>query len=102
MNQGNFLRASQVASRSRLIFSTPQSTLRHAAVLLRLGRTEEALALVDGLRRNWPHLDPRHFASVTVARLCHGEPGMGLHTKVFYTLADATETLRREPPEPTQ
>jgi hypothetical protein len=25
-----------------------------------------------------------------------------LHTKVFYTLADATETLRREPPEPTQ
>jgi TolB-like protein len=100
MNQGNFQRSAEVGRRARLIFSTPDSTLRHAAVLLRLGRTDDALALVDGLRRNWPHLDPRHFASVTVARLCHGEPGSALHANVFYTLADATETLRRGPPKP--
>lgn len=100
MNQGNFLRSAEAGRRARLIFSTPDNTLRHAAVLLQLGQTEDALSLVDGLRRGWPHLDPRHFASVTVARICHGEPGAALHADVFYALADATETLRRGPPKP--
>jgi hypothetical protein len=100
MNQGNFLRAAEIGYRSRLIFSAPETTLRHAAVLLQLARPEDAVALVDDLRRNWPRLDPRHYAGVAVARRCHGEPGAALHANVFYTLADAAETLRRGPSRP--
>lgn len=100
MNQGNFLRAAEVGYRSRLIFSTPDATLRHAAVLLQLQRPEDAVALVDGLRQNWPRLDPRHYAGIAVARRCHGEPGAALHANVFYALADAAETLRRGPSRP--
>ncbi len=91
MNNGNFQRAAEAGRRSRLIFSTPVSTLRHAAVLHELGRTDEALALVEGLRRNWPNLDPRHYAKITIPRRCHGEPGAQLHGRLFNALADAVE-----------
>jgi len=91
MNNGNFLRAAEVGRRSRLIFSSPDSTLRHAAVLLRLDRADEALALVQGLRRHWPALDPRHYARITIPRRCHGEPGAGLLAQLFNDLATADE-----------
>ncbi|WP_340119060.1 hypothetical protein [Pelagibius sp. 7325] len=91
MNNGNFLRSAEVGRRSRLIFSSPDSTLRDAAVLLRLGRADEAVALVDGLRRHWPDLDPRHYARITIPRRCHGEPGAGLLGQLFNDLAAVVE-----------
>ncbi|GAB4361178.1 MAG: hypothetical protein Kow00114_15470 [Kiloniellaceae bacterium] len=91
MNNGNFQRAAEVGRRSRLIFSSPDSTLRHAAVLLRLERTDEALALVADLRRHWPNLDPRHYARIAIPRRCHGEPGAGLQSGLFNDLAAAVE-----------
>lgn len=91
MNNGNFLRAAEVGRRSRLIFSGPGSTLRHAAVLLRLERTDEALALVADLRRHWPRLDPRHYAGIAIPRRCHGEPGAALQSGLLYALAAAVE-----------
>ena len=97
MNNGNFLRAAEAGRRSRLIFSTPDSTLRHAAVLHQLGRSDEALALVEGLRKNWPSLDPRHYAGITIPRRCHGEPGAALHGRIFNALADAVEAGSTRP-----
>jgi len=97
MNNGNFLRAAEIGRRSRLIFNSPDSTFRHAAVLLRLGDAEEAVALVEGLRRQWPNVDPRHYARIAIPRRCHGEPGARLQSELFNALADTLDARGQMP-----
>ncbi|MGD1880088.1 MAG: hypothetical protein ACFB13_21615 [Kiloniellaceae bacterium] len=93
-NNGNFPRAATAARRSHRIFSTPDTTLRFAAILHRLGETGEAVALVEGLRRGWPSLDLRHYAEVTIPRRCGTEPQAKILQALYGDLADAVAARR--------
>jgi len=53
-----------------LIFEIPYTFMRHAMLLNKLGRPDEAVAIIKRQQANWPDIDPNHFASVTVPRLC--------------------------------
>jgi hypothetical protein len=44
--------------------------MRHAMILNKLGRTEDAAEILRGQKGNWPNISPTHFAEATQARLC--------------------------------
>lgn len=81
LNRGELDLALAAEQRTHQIFQTPDTTLRMAALLNGLDRVDEAGALIEAQRRNWPNIDASHFADVTMPRRC-GE------------FADASKTLQ--------
>lgn len=61
------LRAEEAAA---LIFELPYTFMRHAMILSRLDRIEDAAALLDAQTDTWPGFQPSHFSEVTIPRIC--------------------------------
>lgn len=71
LNRGELELALAAEQRTHQIFQTPDTVMRMAALLNGLERAKEAKALLEAQRRNWPNIDPAHFAEVTMPRRCH-------------------------------
>ncbi len=70
MNAGHWDEAEAASRHAALIFRTPDTVLRFAAILVHQGKADEARRVVDQQRQSWPGLDPAHYADVTMARRC--------------------------------
>jgi tetratricopeptide (TPR) repeat protein len=73
-NSGDYDRALEEDQRAALIFEGPYTFMRRAMVLNKLGRPNEAAAVILRQRENWPDISPGHFARVTMPRLCGDAP----------------------------
>lgn len=95
LNNGDFVRAEEAARRSDQIFRPPNAVYRLAAILVQLGKTEAAVAKIDQQRENWPNIDARHYADVTIAMRCRGAPKGAFLRRVYGDLADALDAAKR-------
>ncbi|OJJ11479.1 hypothetical protein BKI51_06965 [Alphaproteobacteria bacterium AO1-B] len=68
--RGEFELALEAEQRASLVFEIPYTFMRHAMLLNTLGRPEEAAAIIQRQKTNWPDIDPAHFSNVTIPRLC--------------------------------
>ncbi len=71
LNRSELDLALAAEQRTHQIFQTPDTVLRMAALLNGLDRAADARDLIAAQRRNWPNIDPGHFAEVTMPRRCH-------------------------------
>lgn len=95
MNNGDYERAVVAARHSEQVFRTPYTAYRLAASLVQLGDVETAVAHVKQQRVNWPTLDPRHYAEVTIPRLCGNAEKAEVIQRVYRDLAAAVEASER-------
>jgi len=70
LNREEFELALKAAAEAHAIFHSPDSLMRHAVILHAVGRTQDAIQLIHEEQTNWPNLNPRHFADVTIPRRC--------------------------------
>ncbi len=90
VNREEFDLALDAEQRAAQIFQVPYTVMRHAAILNRLGRTDEAADIILAQRSNWPNLDPAHFSTVTMPRLCQEYSGS---EKMLGFYADLTRAI---------
>lgn len=67
----------------------PEMALQHAAILNELGETQEAIAIVNSRRQDWPTLDPAHYGNIALPRICGDIGDMEKAAGPFLRLADA-------------
>lgn len=96
LNNNDLDQARDAGRRANQIFRSPDSFYQLAAILVQLGETTAAAAEIDRQRENWPHLDPRHYADVTVRRRCADAPKAAFLARVYGALAHAVEAAARE------
>lgn len=72
-----------------LIFEIPYTFMRHAMLLNKMGRPDDAAKIILRQRTNWPSIDPEHFAAVTIPRLCREQDEPGAFVKRYEDLAAA-------------
>lgn len=89
MNNGNWQAAEEASKRAWLIFRTPDTVLRYAAILARLGKTDAARAVIAQQRAGWPSLDLDHYAGTAMARRCKSLADPGPAISPYRALADA-------------
>ncbi len=73
-NRGDYDEALKWEERAALVFEIPYTFMRHAMILNELGRADDAASIIEAQQRNWPDIDPQHFANVTYPRLCSETP----------------------------
>lgn len=95
LNNGDIARAAEFARRSDQVFRTPNTSYHLAAILVQLGETGSAIAHLDQQRTNWPNLDARHYADVSVPRRCGTASKAATLKRLYDALADAVETAAR-------
>lgn len=71
------------------IFQSPYTVVRHAAILNQLGQRKAALQLIDDQKGNWPSIDPKHFAEVTIPRMCKDATSVEVSLSLYQRLAAA-------------
>lgn len=89
INRGDWDRALQAARDSEQIHTSPEGALRRAALLVRKGDTEGAIALIRAQRVAWPNLSPDHYASAVIGRRCANTPLAGFLGEFYGNLAKA-------------
>lgn len=89
MSRQEYDLALDAEARAAQIFQSPYTTIRHAALLNLKGRTAEAHKLIESQRRNWPNIDPAHFAEVTMPRHCKGSADADQVIRPYRDLAKA-------------
>ncbi len=72
-NRGEFDAAVQIEAQVNDIFTNPLSIYRYAAILVELGRVDEARTLLDLEKARWPNQDPDHYAHQAMKRRCGGD-----------------------------
>ena len=88
LNQGDLDGALAAKEEASLIFETPYTFVGHAMLLNRLGRPDDAIAILKRQQLNWPGISTAHFANVTMPRLCmENEAPAGL-LEAYEDLAD--------------
>ena len=87
LNRDELNRALDNEQRAALIFQIPYTSMRHAAVLNQLGRSDEAAQTIQTQRSNWPNIDPMHFSKNTIPRLCSEAPNPQIMLKFYENLA---------------
>ena len=70
MNRGEYEEGLRAERRAYLIFHTPDSVMRRAALANAVGNLGEARRVIEAERDNWPNLDPAFFAMTTIPRRC--------------------------------
>jgi tetratricopeptide (TPR) repeat protein len=70
VNRAEYEEALLAEEKAALIFEVPYSTMRHAMILNKLGRPQDAAEIIQMQNSSWPGIDPDHFAEVTLPRLC--------------------------------
>jgi len=96
LNRGEYEQALDAEQHGYQIFHTPDTVMRQAVILNRLGRTNEADALIREEKRNWPNIDPRHFSETTMPRRCGEFPDASKLLKAYSDLAEAMATRLAE------
>ena len=96
LNNNDLEKARDAGRRADQIFRSPDSVYQLAAILLQLGETKAAVAQVEQQRGNWPNLDPRHYAEVTVPRRCGESAKTAFLGRVYGDLARAVEVAAQE------
>lgn len=91
LNNNDLEKARDAGRRADQIFRSPDSFYQLAAILTQLGETQAAVAEINQQRQNWPNLDPRHYAEVTVPRRCGDAPKAAFLTRVYGDLAHVVE-----------
>lgn len=91
MNNGNWEAAEDASRRAWLIFRTPDTVMRYAAILVHLQKVEVAKKILEQLHSNWPTLNPRHYARVTMFRRCAQTEQLGHVTAAYGSLEQPTE-----------
>lgn len=90
--RGDYALALESEQRAALIFEIPYTFMRHAMLLNKLGRPEQAAAVIARQKSNWPDIDPGHFSNVTIPRLCSEQPEsarfVALYTELERALQD--------------
>ena len=84
--RGEYDRALAAEEHAALIFEIPYTFMRHAMLLNKLGRTDEAAELLERQKANWPDIDTAHFASVTIPRLCSEADNAGAFIGLYEEL----------------
>lgn len=69
--------ALEIGAQAAQIYQIPYSTLRQAVILNQLDRPNDAASILKKQKKNWPNLDPNHFAKTSVPRICRDEEGPG-------------------------
>lgn len=69
-NRREYERALQAASDAAQIFQVGYTYMAHAMLLNKLGRPDEAAAIIRRQRRNWPKIGAAHYSDATIPRLC--------------------------------
>ncbi|MET1415655.1 hypothetical protein ABVF61_25520 [Roseibium sp. HPY-6] len=87
--RGDFTLALEAEQRAALIFEIPYTFMRHAMLLNKLGRPEQAAAVIERQKSNWPDIDPAHFSSVTIPRLCSEQPDSTRFIELYSELETA-------------
>lgn len=88
---GDYAKALETDERLVQIFSTPDTVMRRAALLVWAGKLNEARTLVEGYRRNWPNFDPQHYLDAAISRRCDGQPNEIPMQVLYRNLAVAME-----------
>lgn len=89
--RGDFTLALEAEQRAALIFEIPYTFMRHAMLLNKLGRPEQAATVIERQKSNWPDIDPAHFSSVTIPRLCSEQPDNARFIELYADLETALE-----------
>lgn len=89
LNRGEFEQALEAEKRAAQIFQIPYTVMRHAVILNKLGRPEDAAQLIALQKDNWPNLDPAHFSEVTMPKLCGDFPGPHVMLEHYESLTRA-------------
>lgn len=77
LNAGDYETALAAEQRAALIFEIPYTFMRHAVLLNKLGRPDDAAEIIRRQQANWPDISPDHFAKVTLPRLCSESSQVG-------------------------
>ncbi|MEO0911065.1 MAG: tetratricopeptide repeat protein, partial [Pseudomonadota bacterium] len=88
-NRDEYELALEAEKRSAQIFQIPYTVMRHAAILSKLGRNDEAAELLRSQKSNWPNISPDHFANKTIPKLCRDFPGETKMVGFYKSLAEA-------------
>ncbi len=82
--RGEWAEALEAEDAAARIFQVPYSFMRRAMVLNKLGRSQDAIAIIQSQEQSWADFDPLHFANVSIPRLCSenpdGAPFIALYT----------------------
>lgn len=89
MNRGEFELALAAEQEAHAIFHSPDSVMRHAAILQALGRTNDAVQLIRDEQSTWPNFTPVHFDDVTVPRRCQNASEPDAILELYSDLAAA-------------
>ncbi len=90
-NRDEYEQALEAEKRSAQIFQIPYTVMRHAAILSKLGRNDEAAELLRSQKNNWPNLSPDHFADKTMPKLCKDFPGETKMIGFYKSLAESMQ-----------
>ena len=74
MNRGEYAKALNAEEKAAQIFQVPNSIVRRAVLLNLLGKRDDAIALLRAQGRNWSNDLAKHFADVTMPRICREFP----------------------------
>lgn len=91
-NQQNYDTALDYEEQAALIFQIPYTFMRQAMILNELGRSDEAKAVLENQRNNWPNISARFFANVTYPRLCSENADPQIFIEPYVRLADMLDT----------
>lgn len=99
LNNDDLTRAADAARRGEQIFRTPDTTDRLAAILVRLGNVDAGVKLFNQQHDNWPNLDARHYADVTIKRRCGDAAKAQFLHGLYSDLANAVEARKKTAPQ---
>ncbi len=91
LNNGDFANAVKYGRQSSQIYRSTDSTYRLATALVQIGEDDEASALYQSQKEQWPSIDVHRFAEHTIARRCRGEPLMPRLRMIYSEMADVVE-----------
>ncbi|WP_052249726.1 hypothetical protein [Tateyamaria sp. ANG-S1] len=74
-----------------LIFETPYTFMRRAAILNQLDRRGDAIDVINRQSDNWNGFDPRHYARSVVPRLCSESSRPERFIQYYSDLSDAID-----------
>lgn len=86
VNAGDFEAALALHRRIETLGTIPLVNLQYAAVLVKVGKWDEAVGLIEGYRAAWPNIDAGHMAEVVVPRRCQRKQNQTMLQELYRDL----------------
>ena len=96
IDAGHFGEALKLHQRLETMVSNPLIRMQHAALLVRLGRWDEAVSMLEPYRETWPNLDAGHTANTVIPRLCQGRANQDMLQGLYRDLDRVLKTAGQE------